>query len=167
MRAAMIEKFETIEGKASDVRQVRTSIYECLFRISGAPVALRVNSPIFIEDGERVRVVGRRNSNGVFDAVAYYSQSSGISGMAKRTWSEWEHAIFSVMGGGLLALFVALVAVFSESLNKRPDPDKALFINIAMGFASAVGLALMLYGLTMFLRYRGEIRTIARLLNNA
>jgi hypothetical protein len=100
MRAAMIEKFETIEGIASDVRQVRTSIYECLFRISGAPVALRVNSPIFIEDGERVRVVGQRNSNGVFDAVAYYSQSSGVSGRAKRTWSELEHAIANVVGGG-------------------------------------------------------------------
>src|SRR5262249_19584180 len=125
----MIEKYETIEGKASDVRQVRTSIYECLFHISGAPVALRVNSPIFIKDGETVRVVGRRNSNGVFDAVAYYSQSSGTSGMAKRTWSEWDHTIFCVMGGGLLMLFVALIAVFSESLNKRPDPDKALFMN--------------------------------------
>ena len=69
--------------------------------------------------------------------------------------------------GGLLMLFVAIIAVFSESLNKRPDPDKVLLINIVMGFASAVGLALMLYGLTMFRRYRGEIRTIARLLNDA
>jgi hypothetical protein len=67
----------------------------------------------------------------------------------------------------LLVLFVALIAVFSESLNKRPDPDKVLFINIAMGFAGVVGLALTLYGLTKFLRYRGEIRTIARLLNDA
>jgi hypothetical protein len=185
MRAAMIEKFKAIEGTASDVRQAaRSSInvnvgfgmtwgtswdtsYECLFRISGAPVALRVSSPIFIEDGETVRVVGQRNSNGVFDAVAYYNQSSGASGSAKRTWSQWQHAIFCVMGGGLLALLVTLVAVFSGSLNKRPDPDDVLFINIAMGFVGAMGLALTLYGLTMFLRYRGEIRMIARMLNDA
>src|SRR5262249_32547168 len=72
-----IEKFKAIEGIASDVRHARTAIishggfgaawgnsYECLFRLSGTPVELRLSGPIFIENGEAVRVVGRHNWNG-------------------------------------------------------------------------------------------------------
>jgi hypothetical protein len=180
----MLAQLTSIEGIASDVRQARTptisnggfgvtwgsswdTSYECLFRISNAPVALRVSSPIFIEDGETVRVVGRRNSNGVFDAVAYYNRSSGASGRAERTWSQWRHAIFNVVAGGLFVLCVVFFVVFSRSLNKRPDPDDVLFVNIGIGLVAGMGLALALYGLRMFVRYRSEIRTIERLLNHA
>src|SRR5215831_9087196 len=98
MRAAMIEKFKAIEGVASDVRQARSAIisnsgfivawgasYECLFRLSDTPVALRVSDPIFIENGDTVKVVGRHNWNGVFDAVAYHNRSSRTSGNSGET----------------------------------------------------------------------------------
>jgi hypothetical protein len=45
-------------------------------------VELRVSGPIFIDDGGTVRVVGRHNWNGVFEALAYHNQSSGASGIS-------------------------------------------------------------------------------------
>jgi len=60
----MRAQLTSIEGIASDVRHARITLvspdvpwgasYECLFRVSGRPVALRVDGPIFIEDGETI-----------------------------------------------------------------------------------------------------------------
>jgi len=159
---AQIEKFEAIEGKASGVRQARAtwgSSYECLFQVSGTPVALRVNSPVFIEDGETVKVVGRRNLNGVFDALAYYNRSSGASGNSDKALAQtlYDKLMATICG---LGIALAVVGLFISSLFIHGISD-LLFVVCAFS-----GL-LLIVGLTMFIRYRNEIRTIAKLLNDA
>lgn len=170
-----LAQLTSIEGKASNVRQSHATVawgnscrnsYECLFRLSDTPVALRVNSPIFIEDGETVRLVGSRNLDGVFDAVAYHNQSSGGSGMAAWTWPEQKQAIFAVVSGGLLVFFVVFFAVFSRTQNMRVDTDTVLYAYIGIGLPGGMGLVLVLWGVRTFVRYRNEIRTIEKLLND-
>jgi hypothetical protein len=170
-----IEQFKAIEGTASDVRQTRRATiisnggigrawdkswdasYECLFRLSEAPVTLRVGCPIFIEDGETVRVVGSHNGNGVFDAVAYYNRSSGASGMPEWVWSRQDHYMIQAVEGALLVFFVVFFVVMTGAL-------EALFVNIGVGLFGGIGLVLMLYSLRRFVRSRSEIRAIERLL---
>ena len=159
---AQIEKFEAIEGKASGVRQARATwgnSYECLLQVSGTPVALRVNSPVFIEDGETVKVVGRRNLNGVFDALAYYNRSSGASGNSDKALAQtlYDKLMATICG---LGIALAVVGLFISSLFIHGISD-LLFVVCAFS-----GL-LLIVGLTMFIRYRNEIRTIAKLLNDA
>jgi hypothetical protein len=75
-----IKEFKAIEGTASDVPQVRLYNRYLLFRLSGVPVELQVSGPIIIDNGDTVRIVGRHNWNGVFEAMAYYNRSSGVCG---------------------------------------------------------------------------------------
>ena len=175
-RHPTIENFKAIEGIASDVRQARSAIisnsgfivawgnsYECSFRLSDTPVALRVSGPIFIEPGETVRVVGRQNWNGVFEAVAYYNRSSGASGnsdqaLAQRLFDKW---IATICGLGLM---LAVVGPITSSLFIRGGHLVAdlLFVVFAL-----FGLPIVLVGWRMFVRYRSETRTIASLLNDS
>src|SRR5262245_7409047 len=116
-RLARIGLFEAIEGTVSDVRLARATIisnggprvisYECLFRISGTPVALRVTDPVFIEDGESVRVVGRHNEKGVFDAVAYHNRASKVSGNYGAGTVEKLVALGIAITGGIMAFLAA------------------------------------------------------------
>ncbi len=181
---SILAQLASIEGKASDVRLTRAPIiinsrfgalwgnywgssYECVFRLSNVPVALRVSGPVFIKDGEDVRVVGWCNLNGVFDAVAYYNRNSGVSGKSEWVWSRHHRAMFNAVAGLLLVFFVVSFVVLSRVLNIRSAPDDALFVNIGVGLFGGLGLVLMLYGLTLFVRYRREIYMIERLLNGA
>ena len=181
---SMLARLISIEGIASDVRQARTTVisnggfgvardkssgtsYECLFRISDAPVALRVSSPIFIEDGEKVRVVGRHNGNGVFDAVAYYNRSSGASGKSESVWSREDHAMIYAISGAVFVFLVVSFAVWARSQGRQSNPDNALFISIGGGLFVCLGLVLALYSLRLFVRYRRERHMIERLLNDA
>jgi len=170
-----IEKFEAIEGIASDVRQARSAIisnsgfivawgnsYECLFRLSGTPIALRVSGPIFIEDGETVRVVGRHNWNGVFDALAYYNRSSGASGNSDGALAQrlFDKLIATICGLGIMVCLAApFMSLFIRGGHLVTD---LLFIVFAL-----FGLPIVLVGWRMFVRYRSETRTIASLLNNS
>ena len=136
--------------------------YECSFRLSDTPVALRVSGPIFIEPGETVRVVGRQNWNGVFEAVAYYNQSSGASGnsdqaLAQRLFDKW---IATICGLGLM---LAIVGPITSSLFIRGGHLVADLLFVVCAF---FGL-LMVIGLRMFVRHRSETRTIASLLNDS
>jgi hypothetical protein len=136
--------------------------YECSFRLSGTPVALRVSGPIFIEDGETVRVVGRDNWNGVFDASAYYNRSSGASGnsdqaLAQRLFDKW---IATICGLGMM---LAVVGPITSSLFIRGGHLVADLLFVVFGF---FGLPIILVGWRMFVRYRSETRTIASLLND-
>ena len=92
--------------------------YECSFRLSGTPVALRVSGPIFIEDGETVRVVGRDNWNGVFDASAYYNRSSGASGNSDHALAQrlFDKLIATICGLGMM---LAVVGPITSSLFMR------------------------------------------------
>jgi hypothetical protein len=172
-----IENFKLIEGIASDVRQSRIAItpydgfgapwddsYECFFLLSGTPVALRVSNPIFIENGEAVRVVGRHNWNGVFDAVAYYNRSSRVSGNSDQALSQRQAIWMAALGGILLVFFLFFVFVISSILDIRYDSDGALFVSIGGGLFGAMGLVLVLVGWIMLARRRSEIRTIGSLL---
>ena len=157
---AQIEKLEAIGGKASDIRQTRTTwgnSYECLFHLSGMPVALRVNSPIFIEDGESVKVVGKHNWNGVFDGLAYYNRSSGASGNSDQALAQTLHdklmATICVLG-----IALAVIGGITSSLFIHGITDLLLVVCVFFGL-------LLVIGLMMFVRYRSEIRTIAKLLN--
>lgn len=164
-RLTRVEHLKAIEGIASDVRQARTTIistggfredradsYECLFRLSGTPVALQVNSAIFIEDGETVRVVGAFNRNGAFEASAYYNRSSGVSGVSKMAWRQ--------------TLALALVAIVFLGL--------FFFMELLVGdlgpwfrvVQAIIVLAFALVGWIIFAQW-SEIRTIERLLNDA
>lgn len=164
-----IEKFEAIEGKASDVRQSRTTIissggvcdhtYECLFRLSDTPVALRVSSPIFIEDGETVKVVGMHNWYGVFDALAYHNFSTGASGNSDRALAQTLYdqlvAIICILG-----MTLAIVGLFTSSFFIHKVADLLFVVCAFFGLLLAIGLAI-------FLRYRSEVHTIARLLDDS
>ncbi len=160
-----IEQFKAIEGTASDVPQARTTIsydghlYECLlFRLSGTPVALRVNGPIFIKNGETVRIVGRHNRNGVFEAVAYYNKSSRVSGNSDRLLVQRLSAIGIAIIGGIMLFFAApFMSLVVRGALLFTDP---LFVIFAL-----LGLPLVLLGYVMFVRSRSEIRKIERLLN--
>jgi hypothetical protein len=181
---SMVAQLTSIEGKASDVRQARTTIisnggfgmawdkssgtsYECLFRISDAPVALRVSSPIFIEEGETVKVVGIQNLHGVFDAVAYCNRSSGASGKSESVWSREDHAMIYSISGAVFVFFVVSFAIWARSQGRQPNPDDALFMSIGVGLFVCLGLVLALYSLRLFMRYRRERHMIEGLLNDA
>jgi hypothetical protein len=168
----------SIEGMASDVRQARATIvsnggfgaawdnslnnsYECLFRLSDAPVALRVGSPIFIDEGQTVRVDGRHNGNGVFEALAYHNRSSGVSGIADGVLfqSFFDKWIF-VLAGFCVAVPFTLIFV---SRFVRDDHWVANPIITACAFFV---LPFMLVSWAMYERYRNEVRAIERLLND-
>jgi hypothetical protein len=163
-----IEQLKSIDGIASDIRQARATIisssgyeaswgtsYECLFRLSGTPVVLRLSNPIFIENGETVRIVGRHNQNGVFEALAYHNRSSGASGItAYRTVSMLFAMGMTIIGG--------IATFFGWGLLNRVD-----FIELIIGFViGLVGPALVLVCWINFFRSRTEIHTIERLLND-
>jgi hypothetical protein len=159
---AQIEKFEAIEGKASGVRQARATwgnSYECLLQVSGTPVALRVNSPVFIEDGETVKVVGRHNLNGVFDALAYYNRTSGASGNSEQALAQtlYDKLMYTICGVGMA---LAVVGLITSSLFIHRVTDLLFVVFAFFGLLLAIGLR-------MFVRYRSEIRTIASLLNDS
>jgi len=114
--------YDVIEGTASDTRLTKTNqfsaykyyqyyldstvIYECLFRLSGKPVLLRLNDPIFIKDGETIRVIGEYNGDGVFEAVAYYNRSAGVTGKEKKYQLSITFAILITILYALLMLFL-------------------------------------------------------------
>jgi len=168
---SMLAQLTRIEGIASDVRQSRitvlssdapwTNTYECLFRISGKPVDLRVDGPIFIEDGETVTVIGVRNQNGVFEASAYYNRSSGVSGRSGLGWSRWRGMMIAAVG--VIYVFFFVVAHLATSSGSSPDVvENLLFLlNVALG-----GL-IIVWGLLMFMQRQIRNRTIERLLNDA
>jgi hypothetical protein len=107
-----INRLKAIEGIVSDAHQTRTTTivskelgyfekYECSFHLSGTPVVLQVSSPIFIENGETVRLVGIHNQNGMFEALAYYNRNSDVSG--SQEWSSrWILALAAGWGGFLV-----------------------------------------------------------------
>ena len=170
---SMVAQLTSIEGEASDVRQTRTTIisnggawgasYECLFRISGMPVALRVSSPIFIEEGETVKVVGIQNLHGVFDAVAYCNQSSGVSGHSDQLFAStfWAEVLFLI---GAITLVAALVATLVATLFFPEDFSytKPLFISSVL-----IGLPLVFIGWKMYLGSRSHLQRIERLFYDA
>lgn len=165
-----IEGLTSIEGIAKDVRQARTRIfsygrawdasYECLFRLSGTPVALRVSGPVFIDDGETVRVVGNHNLHGVFDAVAYHNRSSGVSGNSDYAYFRKHIGIATAFFGGAVALGPALIKRLI-TLNGLPIQVGPLPL-----VSLLIGLSIVLVGLLIFVRSRGIIRTIEGLLND-
>jgi hypothetical protein len=167
----VLAQLKSIEGIASDVRQTRATIisingawgnshlYECFFRLSGAPVALRVTDPIFIEDGETVRVVGIHNGNGVFDAVAYHNRTSGASGNYGHGTIEKFFALGIAVVGGIMAfLIVPFTNLFFRVDIHFGDP-----LSLMIAFT---GLLLLIWGGIRFLQRRSEIRTIKILLND-
>jgi hypothetical protein len=169
-RLTRVGDLKAIEGIASDVRQasiIRISSdnsaadwadsYECLFRLSGAPVALRVKNAIFIENGETVRVVGRHNRDGVFEASAYYNRSTGVSG--KSGWARY----LQVTGIGMAIVGVGEIPYFRFLFGEQFFRD----VGVPFGVFVVIGLALALAGLIMFMRSWGRIREISRLLNGA
>jgi len=169
---ARIEELKGIEGIASDVRQARittvvsdgrtlssSSSYECLFRLSGKPVALRVDGPIFIEDGEPITVIGMNNQDGVFGAFAYRNRSSGASSKSGFA-SDQQQAILLVVLGGVFVGFVAFMALI---MNPR---DYGLWSVQLFAFCTVLtGLGIMLWGVIRFMQYRNMARAIERLLN--
>jgi len=170
---SMVAQLTSIEGKASDVRQARTTImssggawgasYECLFRLSDMPVALRVSGPIFIEEGETVKVFGIQNLHGVFDAVAYCNQSSGVSGHSDQLFAStfWAEMLFLL---GVITLVAALVAALIEALffPEAFSYTKPLFISFVL-----IGLPLVFIGWKMYLRSRSHLQRIERLFYDA
>jgi len=167
----LLAQLKSIEGIASDVRQTRATIissdgvwgnlhlYECFFRLSGTPVALRVTDPIFIEDGETVRVVGIHNGNGVFDAVAYHNRTFGASGYYGQGTVEKFFALgVAVVGGIMVFLIVPFTNLFFRVDIHFGDP-------LSLGIAFT-GLLLLIFGGKKFLQRRSEIRTIKILLND-
>lgn len=162
-----IGSLKAVEGIASDVRQVHKTIissaklketsYECLFRLSSVPVALRVNSPIFIGDGETVRVVGRYNRNGVFEALAYQNLSSGVSGhKLENVSSKKVIAIGGTIIGGIAILL-------GWGLLKSGDSTERV-IGLVTGL---VGLFLAYACWIDISRSRSEVHAIDSLLNDA
>jgi hypothetical protein len=115
--------------------------------------------PVFIENGETVKVVGMRNLNGVFDALAYYNQSSGASGNSDVALAQtlYDKLMRTICG---LGIAMAVFGLFAGSLFIHTISD-LLFVVCAFS-----GL-LLVVGLTMFIRYRNETRTITKLLNDA
>src|SRR5262245_12071584 len=122
----MLAQLTSIEGIAADVRQSRTTVvsigrswnssytvYECLFRLSGTPVALHVDDPIFIEEGETVTVIGTYNQNGVFGASAYRNRSSGASGNSGFA-SDQQNAILLAGTGVVCVGFVVFLALIMD-----------------------------------------------------
>src|SRR5262245_58399559 len=155
----------SVEGKASDVRQIRATIissdrawgnshlYECFFRLSGTPVALRVSDPIFIDDGETVRVVGIHNENRVFDAVAYHNRTSGVSGYyGQGTVEKFSALGMAVFGGIMVFLIVPFMSLFSHVNIRFGDP-----LSLVLAFT---GLPLLILGGIKFLQRRREIRMV-------
>lgn len=169
-RLTRVGDLKAIEGIASDVRQAQiirissdnsaadwADSYECLFRLSGTPVELRVSSAIFIENGETVRVVGRHNRDGVFEASAYYNRSSGVSGK-----SEWARYL-QFIGIGMAIFGVGEIAYFRLLFGERFFRD----VGVPFGVFVIIGLSLALAGLITFMRAQGKIREISKLLNGA
>ncbi len=164
-RLTRTEHLKAIEGIASDVRQARATIissggfgadqggsYECLFRLSGTPIALRVDSAIFIEAGETVRVVGAFNRNGVFEASAYCNRSSGVSGMSKLAWRQ-------TLALALVAIVLLGLFFFMELLVGDLGPlFRVVQVIIVLAFA--------LVGWIIFVQW-SEIRIVEKLLNDA
>jgi hypothetical protein len=134
-----------------------------LFRLSGTPVYLQLDDPIFIENGETVRVVGRQNENGVFEALAYNNRSSGVSGNAGGALFRRLFVILIVVIGVL----VIATAPFAATLMSRFVRDDHMVADSVAAFCAIYGAPLALVGWLMNRRYRGEIRRIERLLNDA
>jgi hypothetical protein len=167
---SILAQLTIIKGEASDVRQSRTTImsnggawgtwYECLFRVSGKPVALWVNGPIFIEDGETVTVIGMYNQDGVFAASAYYNQSSGVSGRAE-SGSQWEGIMLAGVGGIMLCglVFLQLTVVSGH--------DRDLVINLLSLFLLVLAGLVIYWGVMGFVRFRMIRRAFERLFNDA
>jgi hypothetical protein len=112
--------------------------------------------PIFIKNGETVRVVARHNWNGVFDAVAYYNLSSRVSGNSDRASVQGLFAIGMTIVAGIMVFFAVFDRLFAREGLTLSDP---LVVSLVL-----FGLPLVLVGWIMFVRSRSEIRTIGRLL---
>ena len=156
-----IKNFKLIEGTVSDFRQSRVTItldcsYECFFLLSGTPVALRVSSPIFIKNGEAVRVVGRYSLDGVFYAVAYCNQSSRVSGNSDWASVQGRFAAGMTVALGLMVFYAVFDRLFGREGLSLSDP---LVISLVL-----FGLPLVIVGWIMFVRRRSELRAIGRLL---
>jgi hypothetical protein len=127
-----------------------------------APVQLRVSGPVFIDNGETVRVVGIHNGQGVFEALAYHNRSSGVSGNSYPALAKRLFAIgFAVICG--LGLMVSLAAPFMSRFIR----DDNIFADALFAVCALYGLPLLLVCWVMFVRYRSETRTIEKLLNDA
>jgi hypothetical protein len=153
-----IEEFKAIEGTASDVPQVRLYSRYLLFRLSGAPVELRVSGPIIIDNGDTVRIVGRHNWNGVFEAMAYYNRSSRVCGNLDLLVAQKLLGVVIAIIGGILVLFAAPVMslIVHEAL---------LFTDPVFETLVLLGLLIALVGYVIFVRSQSKIRAIERLLN--
>jgi hypothetical protein len=168
----MLDQLTSVEGTASDVRQAGITIIlngvgydessQCLFRLSDMPVDLRVNGPVFIQNGETVRVVGKHNWNGVFDAVAYYNRSSGASGNSGKALAQ-----------RLCDKMMATICLFGITLGVVGPITSSLFVrgghlvtDLLFMVCSLFILPLVIIGSRRFLRYRSETRTIEKLLND-
>jgi hypothetical protein len=156
-RLTQIEQFESIEGIASDVRQIRiqnslyeNQTYECLLRLSGQPVQIRVNSSIFIEDGESIRVIGAFDGDGVFIAIVYHNLTAGVFGKStspddlKQATARAKFAgAFFILIGGILYLFTHFILWLLPCI---------------------LGLAFILVGWLFFVRAGKRIQAIEKLL---
>lgn len=164
----------SIEGIASDIRSshittvvsdgrtlTSSSFYECLFRLSGKPIVLRVDSPIFIADGETITVIGMYNQDGVFGAAAYRNRSSGASGRSGYA-SDQQQAILLAGVGVVMVGFVVFMALI---MNPRDYGE--LSVRLFALCAVLTGLGIVLWGVMRFRRYRSKARAIEERLNSA
>lgn len=174
MTPVHLAQITSIEGIASDVRQSRittvvsdgralqsSSLYECLFRLSGKPVVLRVDGPIFIEDGETIIVIGMYNQDGVFGAAAYHNRSSGASGRSGYA-SDQQQAILLAGLGVVFVGFVVFMALLMDPRDYGGWSDRLFALCVVL-----TGLGIALWGMMMFRRYRSKARAIEERLNLA
>lgn len=154
-----IKEFKAIQGTASDVPQVRLYNRYLLFRLSGAPVELRVSGPIIIDNGDAVRIVGRHNWNGVFEAMAYNNRSSGVCGNSDELLVQKLTGVGIAIIGGMLVFFAApfMSLIVHEAL---------LFTDPVFQMFALFGLLIALVGYVMFVRSRTKIRALERLMND-
>jgi|SRR5215510_947640 len=162
--------YDVIEGTASDTRLTKTNqfsaylyyqyylgptvIYECLFRLSGKPVLLRLNDPIFIKDGETIRVIGEYNGDGVFEAVAYYNRSAGVTGKEEKYRLSMPFVIaITFLFTISMFLLMALIAEFGEMSAQR-----AFFFVLIM----LTGLGTILGFWIYFVKDRKKKRAMSR-----
>jgi len=163
--------YDVIEGTASDTRLTKTNqlatyqynfyptaIYECLFRLSGKPVLLRLNDPIFIKDGESIRVIGEYNGDGVFEAVAYCNRSAGVTGKKEIFQLTLYFAItITILYAIIMFLLIALTEVFGETPSQLNSEDYFFSVLIML-----IGLGPLLGFWIYFVKDRKKKQAMSR-----
>src|SRR5262245_35771428 len=151
--------YDVIEGTASDTRLTKdikfsayqqyldsTDVYECLFRLSGKPVLLRLNDPIFIKDGETIRVIGEYNGDGVFEAVAYYNRSAGVTGKEEKYQ---DNILVGILVGIVITfLYVSVIFLLMVLFDVFSSTSEDYFIRVLI---MLIGLVPILGGWIYFI----------------